>query len=115
MKEIKAGIKDGSYASLHAFEADVRLMFRNAHTYNAPGSLVYNDAEAMQAAFQVALCEINDKARLTERNRLAGAAARMQAEAAALQVSTRILGRRTAPFPPFLIPCRVPHGFTPRS
>ena len=31
-----------------------------------------------------------------------------------LVVSTRILGRRTAPFPLFLIPYRVPHGFTPR-
>ena len=31
------------------------------------------------------------------------------------QVSTRILGRRTAPSPPFLIPCRAPHGSTPRS
>ena len=31
------------------------------------------------------------------------------------QVSTRILGRRTAPFLPFLIPNRAPHGFTPRS
>ena len=43
-----------------------------------------------------------------------GAAAAL---AAAVQVgcSTRILGRRTAPFPPFLIPKRVPHGFTPRS
>ena len=30
-------------------------------------------------------------------------------------VSTGILGRRMAPFPPFLIPHRVPHGFTPRS
>ena len=30
----------------------------------------------------------------------------------AVQVSTRILGRRTAPFPPFLIYNRVPHGFT---
>ena len=29
--------------------------------------------------------------------------------------STRVLGRRTAPFAPFLIPYRVPHGFTPRS
>ena len=28
------------------------------------------------------------------------------------KVSTRILGRCTAPFPPFLIPNRVPHGFT---
>ena len=28
------------------------------------------------------------------------------------QVSTRILGRRTAPFPAFLVPNRVPHGFT---
>ena len=26
--------------------------------------------------------------------------------------STRILGRRTPPFPPFLLPNRVPHGFT---
>ena len=30
-------------------------------------------------------------------------------------VRTRILGRRTAPFPPFRIPCRVSHGLTPRS
>ena len=30
-------------------------------------------------------------------------------------VSTRILGRRTAPFQPFLIPYRAPRGFTPRS
>ena len=30
-------------------------------------------------------------------------------------VSTRILGRRTAPFAPFLFPYRVPHGFTSRS
>ena len=28
------------------------------------------------------------------------------------QVSTRILGRRMAPIPPFLIPNRVSHGFT---
>ena len=32
-----------------------------------------------------------------------------------LQVSTRVLGRRTEPFPPFLSPNRVSHGFTPRS
>ena len=31
------------------------------------------------------------------------------------QVSTRILGRRTAHFPPLLNPVRVPRGFTPRS
>ena len=30
-------------------------------------------------------------------------------------VSARILGRRTAPFPSFLIPNRVPHGVIPRS
>ena len=43
--------------------------------------------------------------------------AEAQAEGAAVaerlaQVSSRILGRRTVPFPPFLIPYRVPHGFT---
>ena len=31
------------------------------------------------------------------------------------QVSTRILGRRTATFPPFLIPCRAPAWCYPRS
>ena len=31
------------------------------------------------------------------------------------QASTRILGRRTAPYPPSLITQRVPHGLTPRS
>ena len=31
------------------------------------------------------------------------------------QVSTRILGRRTAPFPPFLISNRVPHGLSQDS
>ena len=30
-------------------------------------------------------------------------------------VSTRILGSYARPFQPFLIPHRVPHGFTPRS
>ena len=30
-------------------------------------------------------------------------------------ISAGILGRRTAPFPTFLVPHRVPHGFTPRS
>ena len=30
-------------------------------------------------------------------------------------LSTRILGRRTAPFSPFLIPNCAPHGATPRS
>ena len=32
-----------------------------------------------------------------------------------VQVSTRILSRRMAPFSSFLIPLRVPHGLTPRS
>ena len=32
-----------------------------------------------------------------------------------MQVSTLILGRRTAPSPPFRIPGHVPHGFNPRS
>ena len=31
------------------------------------------------------------------------------------EVSTRTLGRRTAPFQPFLIPNRVPYGVTPIS
>ena len=30
-------------------------------------------------------------------------------------MSTRILGRCTAPFPPFLTANRVPHGFTPKT
>ena len=30
-------------------------------------------------------------------------------------ISTGIVGRRAAPFSPYLIPARAPHGFTPRS
>ena len=32
-----------------------------------------------------------------------------------VNASTRILGRRAAAISPFLMPYRVPHGFTPRS
>ena len=47
---------------------------------------------------------------------LGGAGARREPYAhGRRQVSTRILGRRTAPFTTFLVPHRVPHGFTPRS
>ena len=36
-------------------------------------------------------------------------------DCASLDCTTRILGRRAAPFPPFRITYCVPHGFTPRS
>ena len=42
-------------------------------------------------------------------------AKRMKSKMLVSTSSMRILGRRTAPFQPFLIPYRAPHGFTPRS
>jgi ATP-dependent helicase STH1/SNF2 len=56
--EIKKRIKNGDYADLSLFRADFKLMFDNARTYNEEGSIVYEDANAMDvSALQIwAMC-----------------------------------------------------------
>ncbi len=52
-KVIRQRIKNGSYATLTQFEADFRLLFANAFTYNEESSIVCHDARRLQAAFAV--------------------------------------------------------------
>ena len=71
-------------------------------------SLVMTSAESMRDTLRrqdLLLLQYDDEANQARRD-----TPRVNTKDAA----TRILGRRTAPFPPFLIPDRVPHGFTPR-
>lgn len=47
---IKKKINNHSYTSLSQVKADFDLMVENAKTYNEPGSVVYDDAEAVHTA-----------------------------------------------------------------
>ncbi|KAI1704447.1 bromodomain-containing protein [Ditylenchus destructor] len=44
LNRMKKKIKDGKYGSLEEMSADVRLMCRNAQTYNEDGSDIFNDS-----------------------------------------------------------------------
>ncbi|RKO95650.1 Bromodomain-containing protein, partial [Caulochytrium protostelioides] len=48
---IRRRITGAYYASPLEFRNDMELMFSHAKTYNQEGSAVYDDAEAMEAAF----------------------------------------------------------------
>lgn len=37
-------VRDGAYADWAAFTADLKLLFKNARTFNEPGSVIYKDA-----------------------------------------------------------------------
>lgn len=55
LKQIKRRIDTRAYKSLDALKADFDLMFSNARTYNQEGSLVWLDAEAMEATLHETL------------------------------------------------------------
>jgi ATP-dependent helicase STH1/SNF2 len=48
--EIKKRIRNGDYMSLEQFQADFKQMFNNARIYNEEGSIVYDDANAMDVS-----------------------------------------------------------------
>ncbi|RPB16418.1 hypothetical protein P167DRAFT_481275 [Morchella conica CCBAS932] len=50
--EIKKRIRNGDYSDLDGFKVDFQLMFNNARIYNEEGSIVYEDANAMEAEFE---------------------------------------------------------------
>jgi ATP-dependent helicase STH1/SNF2 len=52
LKRIGAKLAKGEYATLQALRADVELMFRNAQLFNAPGSLIHQDAAVLLEFFQ---------------------------------------------------------------
>lgn len=64
MDIISNKINTGKYADLHALKADVDLMFKNARTFNAIGSVIYNDAGLLNKLFskgvEVATMHLNN-------------------------------------------------------
>ncbi|KAJ1727639.1 ATP-dependent DNA helicase Snf21, partial [Coemansia biformis] len=57
MKAIRRNVKAHRYASVADFHRDWKLMFDNARTYNEEGSMVYDDACALQRALEGKLSE----------------------------------------------------------
>lgn len=62
MKQIKRRIETRAYKSVEAARDDFYLMFENARTYNQEGSLVWLDAEALQATFDGKYAELQSTA-----------------------------------------------------
>ncbi|PIA14907.1 Bromodomain-containing protein, partial [Coemansia reversa NRRL 1564] len=58
IKTIRRNVKAHKYASVAAFHHDWKLMFDNARTYNEEGSMVYNDACALQRVLEEKLGEL---------------------------------------------------------
>ncbi|KAI1728891.1 bromodomain-containing protein [Ditylenchus destructor] len=48
MKMIAQNIRDEKYTTWAAFEADIKLMCKNAKAFNEPGSTIYKDASRLQ-------------------------------------------------------------------
>ena len=48
---MNAKLEAGMYKERFAFEADFRLMIRNAKTYNMPGTFAYNETLALESVF----------------------------------------------------------------
>lgn len=61
LKTIRAKIKSQEYRSIDAFEADCRLLCKNATTYNDESSLVYEDATLLLNTFDIQLHTIRQK------------------------------------------------------
>ncbi|KAI0304611.1 hypothetical protein BC826DRAFT_1088837 [Russula brevipes] len=53
---MNAKLEAGMYKERFAFEADFRLMIRNAKTYNMPGTFAYNETLALESVFDK-ICE----------------------------------------------------------
>ncbi|KAI1698130.1 bromodomain-containing protein [Ditylenchus destructor] len=52
LNRIKKKIKDGKYGRLEDMTADVRLMCRNAQTYNEDGSDIFNDSVLLERVWE---------------------------------------------------------------
>ena len=80
-------LKKHTYATAHAFENDMKLVFRNARKFNQEGSLVFQHAVQMEAVFDAAMAKTKPKLptkAATPRRKTVPAAAPAAAVAAAV-------------------------------
>lgn len=55
---MNAKLEAGMYKERFGFEADFRLMIRNAKTYNMPGTFAYNETLAMESVFDKSISHV---------------------------------------------------------
>lgn len=48
---VKTKLRNGKYSSIQDFDKDIRLMFRNCYTFNAPTTYVYNEGKMLEEAY----------------------------------------------------------------
>lgn len=48
---MRTKLSEGMYKDRFGFEADFRLMIKNAKTYNSPETIVYHEGAALEAEF----------------------------------------------------------------
>jgi bromodomain-containing factor 1 len=51
LSTIRRKLDNGQYEDGDEFDADIRLMFQNCYTFNAPGSEVYNLGKELEAVY----------------------------------------------------------------
>ena len=51
LSTMSAKLEEGMYKDRNAFEADFRLMIRNAKTYNMPNTYAYNESLTIESFF----------------------------------------------------------------
>ncbi|XP_037079374.1 protein polybromo-1-like [Pollicipes pollicipes] len=91
LKTVAQRIQGSEYTSLHELETDLQLVFKNACTFNEPGSQIYKDAKVLRRLAQSRRAEI-EHARLTAaksseriRSKRIGGTACLSAELAQLE------------------------------
>ncbi|KAI9511720.1 hypothetical protein F5148DRAFT_1168299 [Russula earlei] len=67
---MNAKLEAGMYKERFAFEADFRLMIRNAKTYNMPGTFAYSETLALESVFDKSWARINNTIDMKSANQL---------------------------------------------
>ncbi|KAG1173845.1 hypothetical protein G6F70_005514 [Rhizopus microsporus] len=58
---IKRKVENKEYTTFRQFEDDIRLMLNNCYIYNSPGTLVYNEGQALEAVFEKEVASLRGK------------------------------------------------------
>uniref|UniRef100_A0A1I7S1Y9 Protein polybromo-1 n=1 Tax=Bursaphelenchus xylophilus TaxID=6326 RepID=A0A1I7S1Y9_BURXY len=64
LQKIGQKIRNGEYASWKEFQDDLRLLFRNAKTFNEPGSVIYKDAVQLNQFANAKCNELKDSKKM---------------------------------------------------
>lgn len=66
---VTTNLESGQYSTVEKFQADVRLVWKNAMMYNQPGSEIYTTAEKLSQAFEKKMSKIKQGKKTTTSKR----------------------------------------------